>query len=69
MEDRGSLNGLRLFLKKSGEDDNEELVSMMTRRNLSPEEDAAAGPKHIVYFRLEKALSLVGGNAVDMDIL
>jgi len=41
----------------------------MTRRNLTPEEDKAAGPKHIVYFNLEKILSLVGGNEIDMEIL
>ena len=56
-------------MKKTGEDTNEELISRMTRRNLTPEQDKAAGPKHIVYFSLEKILSLVGGNEIDMEIL
>jgi len=60
---------MRLFMKKTGEDTNEELISRMTRRNLTPEEDKAAGPKHIVYFNLEKILALVGGNEIDMKIL
>ena len=45
------------------------MLARMTRRNLPPEEDKAAGPKHIVYFRLEKILDLVGAGKVDMKIL
>jgi len=41
----------------------------MTRRNLTPEKNKAAGPKHIVYFNLEKILSLVGGNEIEMEML
>ena len=69
MEHDAHINGMRLFMKKTGEDTNKELISRMTRRNLTPEEDKAAGPKHIVYFNLEKILSLVGGNEIDMKIL
>lgn len=52
--------GVRLYLYKVGEDDNPQLLQQLTRRSLTPEEDAAAGPKHIVYFRLEQALQLIG---------
>ena len=69
MEHDAHIKGMRLFMKKTGEDTNEELISRMTRRNLSPEKDKAAGPKHIVYFSLEKILSLVGGNEVEMEAL
>jgi hypothetical protein len=69
MEHDAHMKGMRLFMKKTGEDTNEELISRMTRRNLTPEEDNAAGPKHIVYFNLEKILALVGGNEIDMKIL
>ncbi|MDH3391517.1 MAG: pyridoxamine 5'-phosphate oxidase family protein [Desulfobulbaceae bacterium] len=69
MEHDAHIKGMRLFMKKTGEDTNEELINRMTRRNLTPEEDKAAGPKHIVYFNLEKILSLVGGNEIDMKIL
>jgi hypothetical protein len=69
MEHDAHIKGMRLFMKKTGEDTNEELISRMTRRNLTPEEDKAAGPKHIVYFNLEKILALVGGNEIDMKIL
>ena len=53
--------GVRLFLKKLREDDNQELIQQLTRRSLSPEEDQAKGRKHIVYFAVEKTLSLIGG--------
>ncbi len=52
--------GLRLFLKKIREDQDEELIGLMTRRNLPAEEDKRKGPKHLVYFAVEKILPLVG---------
>ena len=68
MEHAAHLKGMRLFMKKTGEDSDKEFISRMTRRNLTPEEDKAAGPKHIVYFSLEKILTLVGGNEINMEI-
>ena len=53
-------HGVRLFLKKVREDDDEDLIRSMTRRHLSPEEDKNKGTKHIVYFEVEKVLPLVG---------
>ena len=69
MEHEAHLKGMRLFMKKTGEDNDQELISRMTRRNLTPEEDKAAGPKHIVYFKLEKTIALVGGEEIDIDTL
>ena len=60
LEDGPGYQGVRLFLKKTGEEENPELVAQMTRRHLSPEEDAAKGPKFIVYFAVEKILPLIG---------
>ena len=54
---------------KTREDTDEELIAKMTRRSLTPERDKAAGPKHIVYFSLEKILALVGANEIDLEIL
>jgi hypothetical protein len=34
----------------------------MTRRSLTPEEDEAKGPKFLVYFKIEKALNLIGSD-------
>lgn len=69
MEHGAHLKGMRLFIKKTGEDTDEELISRMTRRNLTLEADKAAGPKHIVYFSLEKIVALVGGEEIDIDTL
>lgn len=52
--------GLRLFLKKVKEDSDSELISKMTRRHLSPEEDKELGPKFLVYFKVQKLLPLIG---------
>ena len=57
--------GVRLFLRRIKEDNNSELIQQMTRRCLSPEEDAAKGPKFIVYFQVENALKLIGGDSLD----
>jgi hypothetical protein len=68
IENAVGYKGARLFLKKVREDDNAELINEMTRRCLTPEEDAAKGPKFIVYFEIEKALKLIGGENLDIDL-
>jgi hypothetical protein len=69
MERASHLQGMRLFMKKTGEDTDQELIAKMTRRNLTPEQDKAAGPKHIVYFSLERIITLVGPNEINMEII
>jgi hypothetical protein len=61
IESGGRTSGVRLYLKKLKEDDNPALIAEMTRRHLSAEEDRALGPKHLVYFTVEKVLPLIGG--------
>jgi hypothetical protein len=63
MEDGPGYKGLRLFLKKTREDADPELIASMTRRNLKPELDAQKGPKHLVYFAVEKIIPLIGSGA------
>lgn len=60
MEDTAGHKGVRIFLKKIREDDNAEQIASMTRRHLKPEVDAQKGPKHLVYFAVEKVLPLIG---------
>ncbi len=67
IENQPGYRGVRLFLKKVREDTNQELINKMTRRSLTPEEDAAKGPKFMVYFTIEKALKLIGGDSPDLD--
>jgi hypothetical protein len=52
--------GLRLFLKKSKENSDPDLIASMTRRHIQPELDAQKGPKHLVIFTVEKVLPLIG---------
>lgn len=65
--EKGSYQGLRLFLKKVKEDTNPELIKELTRRCLSPEEDQAKGPKFIVYFAIEEMLALVGSDSPNLQ--
>jgi len=60
IEDGSGYRGLRLFLKKLREEDNTEVIAAMTRRHLKPNLDAQKGPKHLVYFAVEKVLPLIG---------
>jgi hypothetical protein len=39
----------------------------MTRRCLSPQEDAAKGPKFMVYFTIENTLDLIGSGTPDLQ--
>lgn len=56
-------HGVRLYLKKIREDSDPSLLATLTRRHLTPEENLALGPKFIVYFEVEKALTLVGDHS------
>ncbi len=67
IENAAGYQGVRLYLKKIREDDDAELVRSMTRRCLTPEEDAAKGPKFIVYFKVEKALKLIGAEIPELN--
>lgn len=58
--------GIRLYLKKIREDQDQDLIAQLTRRCLTPEEDAAKGPKFLVYFKVEKALKLIGAEEIDI---
>jgi hypothetical protein len=40
----------------------------MTRRSLTHEEDEAKGPKFLVYFKIEKALKLIGGDSPPIEL-
>ena len=68
IENAPGYQGVRLYLKKEREDTDEELIKSMTRRCLSPEEDAAKGPKYLVYFTVEKTLKLIGPSSPGLDV-
>mgnify|MGYP001551188472 CR=1 FL=1 len=68
VEKNAGYQGVRLFLKKMREDDDPEMSARMTRRNLTPEEDREKGPKHLVIFRVEKILPLIGAGESHVTI-
>lgn len=60
--------GIRLFLTKVCEDNDPDQIARMTRRHLSPEEDKAKGTKHLVIFRVDKILPLIGDTATGLTV-
>ena len=69
IEDGPHYKGIRLFLKKVREDTDPDLISKMTRRHLTPEQDQEKGPKFLVYFTLKKTLPLIGSDETGLEIL
>jgi len=61
--------GVRLFLYKTKEVTDSELIARMTRRGLTPEEDKQKGPKFLVYFTVQKILPLIGGGESNMTLV
>ena len=66
IENGPGYRGVRLFLRKVREDTDPELIRQLTRRCLSPEEDAAKGPKFLVYFEVTEKLALIGSGSPDL---
>lgn len=64
LEDGRGYKGMRLFLTKLDESTDHELISSMTRRHLTPEEDLAKGDKFLVRFKVNRVLSLIGGEEI-----
>jgi len=57
-EDSGRYDGVRLYLKKVGEDDDEERIAKLRRRAYGDDRDE----RHLVIFSVEKELPLVGAS-------
>lgn len=68
IEHGGGYQGVRLFLTKVREDNDRDLIARMTRRHLSAGEDQAKGPKHLVIFRVDKVLPLIGDSATGIKV-
>ncbi len=68
IEPGAGYRGIRLFLTKVREDNDQGLIARMTRRHLSPEEDRAKGPKHLVIFRVDKILPLIGDSPTGIAV-
>jgi len=67
LEEGQGYSGVRLFLTKIDESSDQELISSLTRRHLSPEDDRLQGEKFLIRFKVDKVLSLIGGNEIAID--
>jgi hypothetical protein len=57
IENGPGYNGKRLYLKKTREENNPELISKIKRRKYTDDDEE---PKFLVFFTLEKELPLIG---------
>jgi hypothetical protein len=53
--------GVRLFLRRLREDDDPKLIAGLSRRHVEPALDQQKGPKHAVFFQVDRILPLIGG--------
>jgi hypothetical protein len=60
IESGAGYQGTRLYLQKIDEINDPNLAQQMTRKSLTPGQDQEKGPKHLVRFRVEKSLALIG---------
>ena len=63
IENSGGYRGVRLFLKKTGEEEESELLYKIRRKCYPPQEEAEEGTKYLVFFSVEKELPLTGAAA------
>ncbi len=60
MEDGSGYKGKRLYLVKTGEEENSELIKELSRRSYASNKEGLIESKFLVFFRLEKELPLIG---------
>lgn len=60
MEDGSGYKGKRLFLIKTREEENSELVKELSRRSYKSDKRGLEESKFVVFFKLEKELPLIG---------
>ena len=62
VEEGKGYQGIRLFLSHLDESSDPELLEQLSRRQLSPEQNSALGPRYLVRFKVNQVLNLVGGH-------
>jgi len=67
LEDGHGYNGVRIFLSKLDESSDQELIASLSRRHISPEDDRLQGQKFLVRFKVDKVVSLIGGEEIAID--
>ena len=67
LEEGPGSKGVRLFLTKVEESTDKDLIASLTRRHMSDEDDRLRGEKFLVRFKVDKVLTLIGGNEIAID--
>jgi hypothetical protein len=60
MEDTSGYKGKRLFLIKTREEENIELINELSRRSYVSDKESSKESRFLVFFKLEKELPLIG---------
>lgn len=66
LEEGQEHSGVRLFLTKIAGNTVRELIATQSKRHLSPEEDKLHGDKLLVRIRVNRVLSLTGGEELTL---
>lgn len=67
IEDGPGYRGMRMFLTKESETSDEEEIAALSRRSMSPGDERLQGGKFLVYFKVTKVLSLIGGEELEIE--
>ncbi len=68
LENGGRYQGVRLFLEKTGEETDPELISRFSRRCPHPEDRQDHGTKFLVTFRVTRMLKVLGGDPPEISL-
>lgn len=67
LEEGQGYNGVRIFLTKLDESTDQDLIASITRRHLSSEDERLRGEKFLVRFKVDKILTLIGGEEIAIE--
>lgn len=67
LEEGPGYKGVRLFLSKIEESTDKERIASLTRRHMSDEDDRLRGEKFLVHFKVDKVLTLIGGDEIEIE--
>ena len=67
IEDGPGYRGIRMFMKKERETSDEDAIATLSKRSMSPSDERLQGGKFLVYFKVEKVLTLIGGEELEID--
>lgn len=66
IEDQQGFHGVRLSLRMQDESTDSELIALLSRRESSASPVSEEETRYLVTFKVEKALTLVGGNELQL---